>query len=129
MAFAGLAALAAGSLALAVLPAAMGLVGYLAGIALLTPGYQLFQAANNTAALAGVAADRRGVVSGLLTFSRNVGLAAGAAAMGAIYTLAARAAGGSAMDAAASAVRTTFLVATVLAVLALACAAPWRDRR
>jgi len=35
------------------------------------------------------------------------------------------------MDAAASAVRTTFLVATVLAVLALAlaCAAPWRDRR
>jgi MFS family permease len=129
MAFAGLAALAAGSLALAVLPAAMGLASYLAGIALLTPGYQLFQAANNTAALAGVAADRRGVVSGLLTFSRNVGLAAGAAAMGTIYTLAARAAGGSAMDAAASAVRTTFLVATVLAVLALACAAPWRDRR
>ena len=59
--------------------------GYLFAVFALTPGYQLFQAANNTAALADVPADRRGTVSGLLSLSRNIGLIAGASAMGAVF--------------------------------------------
>lgn len=54
---------------------------------MLTPGYQLFQAANNTAALADVSKDRRGTVSGLLGLSRNIGLIAGASVMGAVFAL------------------------------------------
>lgn len=78
----GLAAMLAGALGLGFLP---GLPGYLAGIALLTPGYQLVQAANTTALLTGAVANRRGVISGLITLSRNLGLITGAAALGALY--------------------------------------------
>lgn len=63
----------------------IGVAGYVLSISILTPGYQLFQAANNTAALADVAEDRRGTVSGLLGLSRNIGLIAGASAMGAVF--------------------------------------------
>ncbi|MDI6838679.1 MAG: MFS transporter, partial [Rhizobiaceae bacterium] len=48
---------------------------------------QLFQSANNVAALAGVPSDRRGTVSGLLGLSRNIGLVAGAAVMGTVFAL------------------------------------------
>lgn len=81
----GLAMLAAGALLLAVLPGMIGVAGYVLAIAVLTPGYQLFQAANNTAALADVARDRRGLASGLLSLSRNIGLIGGASVMGAIF--------------------------------------------
>ena len=43
--------MAAGSIALSMLPTMFGIAGYVAAIALLTPGYQLFQAANNTAVI------------------------------------------------------------------------------
>ena len=81
----GLALLATGAFLLALLPNGIGVAGYVLAIMVLTPGYQLFQAANNTAALADVAIDRRGTVSGLLGLSRNVGLIAGASAMGAVF--------------------------------------------
>jgi MFS family permease len=81
----GLALLAAGALLLSILPDMLGVVGYVFAIAVLTPGYQLFQAANNTTVLADVAKDRRGMVSGLLTLSRNIGLIAGASVMGAVF--------------------------------------------
>ncbi|GLS19164.1 MFS transporter [Labrys miyagiensis] len=81
----GLALLAAGAFLLALLPNMIGVVGYVLSIIVLTPGYQLFQAANNTATLADVSKDRRGTVSGLLTLSRNIGLIAGASAMGAVF--------------------------------------------
>lgn len=85
VAAAGLVAMAAGSFALATLPHLLGIVGYLAAIAILTPGYQLFQAANNTMVMMDVEEDRRGVISGLLGLSRNLGLVTGASAMGAIF--------------------------------------------
>ncbi|PKR90752.1 MFS transporter [Pleomorphomonas diazotrophica] len=81
----GLALLTAGAVMLAFAPESMGVVGYLLSIAVLTPGYQLFQAANNTVALADVPRDRRGMVSGMLNLSRNIGLIAGASLMGAIF--------------------------------------------
>lgn len=81
----GLALLATGTFMLAFVPNMIGVAGYIFSIMVLTPGYQLFQAANNTAALADVATDRRGTVSGLLGLSRNVGLIAGASLMGMLF--------------------------------------------
>ncbi len=81
----GLALLAAGAFLLAILPQILDVAGYIAAIIVLTPGYQLFQAANNTAALADVQKERRGMASGLLGLSRNIGLMAGASLMGAVF--------------------------------------------
>ena len=81
----GLALLAAGAVLLAILPNRIGVTGYVLSIIVLTPGYQLFQAANNTAALTDISKDRRGVVSGLLSLSRSIGLIAGASLMGAVF--------------------------------------------
>jgi MFS family permease len=81
----GLALLAAGAALLATLPNRIGVTGYVLSIIVLTPGYQLFQAANNTAALTDISKDRRGMVSGLLSLSRNIGLIAGASFMGAVF--------------------------------------------
>lgn len=82
----GLTLLAMGAFLLAFLPNMIGIVGYVLSIIVLTPGYQLFQAANNTAALADIPEDRRGTVSGLLSLSRNIGLITGASAMGAVFS-------------------------------------------
>lgn len=81
----GLVLLTTGAFLLATLPNVIGVTGYLLSIVVLTPGYQLFQAANNTAALANVPKDRRGLVSGLLGLSRNIGLILGASVMGAVF--------------------------------------------
>lgn len=78
----GLGVMLIGALVLGFIP---GLGGYLGGIVLLTQGYQLVQAANTTRLLTGAATDRRGVISGLITLSRNLGLITGAAALGALY--------------------------------------------
>lgn len=81
----GLIALSFGAAALAVLPEIFGIVGYLMAIVILTPGYQLFQAANNTAVMADVDKEQRGVFAGLLGLSRNLGLVVGASGMGAVF--------------------------------------------
>ena len=120
----GLVGMAAGSFALSVLPAMFGVAGYIAAIAVLTPGYQLFQAANNTAVMADVDPDRRGVVSGMLNLSRNLGLITGASVMGAVFAF------GSATNdiaaappgAVAAGMRITFTVAAVLIAAALGIA-------
>ncbi|MBB4195171.1 EmrB/QacA subfamily drug resistance transporter [Rhizobium aethiopicum] len=119
---AGLVAMAAGAIALAVLP---GMAGYIAAIAILTPGYQLFQAANNTAVMADVGPDQRGVISGALNLSRNLGLITGASVMGAVF---ARASGTSDVavagpEAIHSGMQITFAVAAVAIAAALAIAA------
>ncbi|WP_043590110.1 MFS transporter [Chromobacterium haemolyticum] len=92
MARAGLAGIGAGALALALLPSSLGLAGYLLPLALITAAYALFQAANNTQALTGAAARQRGLVSGLLNLSRNLGLISGASLMGAVFAAASGAA-------------------------------------
>jgi hypothetical protein len=121
MAIAGLIAMATGSFALSALPALFGVAGYLAAIAILTPGYQLFQAANNTAVMLDVSADQRGLVSGLLSLSRNVGLITGAAVMGALFAFAAMTTDITAAppQAIAGGMQVTFAVAGLLMVVAL----------
>ncbi|MEI2296629.1 MFS transporter [Ensifer sp. MJa1] len=124
----GLSAMVAGCLALALLPGVAGVTGYIAAIAMLTPGYQLFQAANNTAVMADVAADRRGVVSGLINLSRNLGLVTGASLMGAVFAFAVSASDMATASPAAVAtgLKATFAVAELLTLLALGIVAASR---
>lgn len=82
---AGLGAMAVGATLLAVLPRSAGVAGYVAPLVTLTSGYAIFQTANNTAVMAGIDGARRGVVAGLLSLSRNLGLVTGASAMGAVF--------------------------------------------
>ncbi len=121
MVAAGLATMAAGAAGLPVLSALFGLPGYIAAIVVLTPGYQLFQAANNAAVMTGIAADERGVISGLLNLSRNLGLITGASLMGAIFAAAAgtRDLAGAEPAAVAFGMQVTFAVATALLLVAL----------
>ena len=130
MVLAGLALMAAGCAALAVLPEMFGVAGYAAAIVLLTPGYQLFQAANNTAVMADVDQGERGVVSGMLSLSRNLGLVTGTAVMGALFAFAAgtKEMAGAAPEAVAAGMSFTFTVAAGLAVMALAVAFVGRNR-
>jgi MFS family permease len=125
---AGLVAMAAGSIALAVLP---GIAGYIAAIALLTPGYQLFQAANNTAVMADVRTDQRGVISGVLNLSRNLGLITGASVMGAVFAHGSATAEIAAArpEAVHSGMQITFGVAAALIAVALTIAAGTYRRR
>ena len=88
MTLTGLGIMLAGCLALAVTQPGLGIAGYVAPIAVVTSGYALFQAANNTAIMTGAAIDQRGVVSGLLSLSRSLGLITGASFMGAVFALA-----------------------------------------
>ncbi len=130
MIIAGLLAMAAGSVALSVLPTMFGVAGYIVAIAILTPGYALFQAANNTAVMMDVRADQRGVMSGLLNLSRNLGLITGASLMGAVFALASAASDITAAspEAVATGMQITFAVAGVLIVVALAIAVGGRAR-
>ena len=120
----GLVAMAAGCLALSVLPAWFGIPGYIAAIVVLTPGYQLFQAANNTAVMMDVRADQRGVISGMLNLARNLGLITGASVMGAVFASASTTTDIATAHAAALAtgMQLTFAVAAVLILAALAIA-------
>ena len=131
MVIAGLVAMVLGAMALSVLPALFGIAGYIAAIAVLTPGYQLFQAANNTAVMVDVPPNQRGVVSGLLSLARNLGLVTGASAMGAVFAFAASSAdiATARPEALAAGLRTTFAVAAILVAIALATALASYRRR
>ena len=124
MVIVGLIGMAAGAFALSLLPAMFGIAGYIAAIAVLTPGYQLFQAANNTAVMMDVPADQRGVISGMLNLSRNLGLITGASVMGALFALASGTADITTAppEAVATGMGITFAVAAALIVAALAIA-------
>lgn len=109
MTIAGLIGIAAGAFLLSLAPPALGIPGYVGPLAVMTAGFALFQTANNTAVMADVPPDRRGVISGMLALSRNLGLITGASAMGAVYAI-----GGMAL---------TFAVAGILIIVALGIAA------
>jgi MFS family permease len=121
MVLAGLGAMAAAALAVCLAPVGWGVGGYVAPLAVLTAAYALFQAANNTAVMAQAGAAQRGVVSGLLNLSRNLGLVTGASAMGAVFAWSAGAAQDMAAHPAAvvTGMQATFGVATGLVALAL----------
>jgi MFS family permease len=128
MTVAGLAGMAVGCLILCMMPTRFGVPGYILPLIAITAGYALFQAANNTQVMTDVRQDQRGVVSGLLNLSRNLGLITGASVMGAVFAL------GSATsdittarpEAVAAGMRITIAVAAVLVVAAIAMASASR---
>ncbi|MDK1493156.1 MFS transporter [Sinorhizobium sp. 7-81] len=129
MTVAGLAAIATGAFLLSLIPAefgpaGFGIAGYIVPIVTVTAGYALFQAANNTAVMKDVGSAERGVVSGMLNLSRNLGLVTGASFMGAVFALASGASeiAAAAPEAVAAGMRITFAVAAVLIVAALVVA-------
>jgi MFS family permease len=82
---AGLVLSMGGCLLMVALPGRWGVLGYGIALATITAGYALFQAANNTSVMKRAPDARRGVFSGLLGLSRNLGLITGASAMGAVF--------------------------------------------
>ncbi len=106
------------------LPATLGISGYIAPIVVITAGYALFQTANNTAVMTDIRPDQRGVISGMLNLSRNLGLITGASVMGAVFALASGTIDITAArpEAVATGMRITFAVAGILIVAALAMA-------
>lgn len=125
----GLIAMVTGCIALSTLPDMFGISGYVVAVAVLTPGYALFQAANNTSIMVDVDPDQRGVVSGLLSLSRNLGLITGASAMGAIFAIAVGTQDlvSAPTKAIVQGLQATFGTASVLLFLALAIAITTRE--
>jgi EmrB/QacA subfamily drug resistance transporter len=121
---AGLIAMAAGCSILPILPTTFGVPGYIAPLVVITAGYALFQAANNTAVMATAPPEQRGVISGLLNLSRNLGLITGASVMGAVFAVGAATTDitAAAPEAVVAGMRLTFAVAAALTVVALALA-------
>lgn len=120
----GLLVIASGSFILAMLPATLGIPGYITPLIVITAGYALFQTANNTAVMTDIPRDQRGVIAGMLNLSRNLGLITGASAMGAVFAFASAAPDITTAhaDAVAAGMRITFAVAGLLLVAALAIA-------
>jgi MFS family permease len=121
---AGLYAAALGTLGLAFAGLGLGKWAYVLPLVLITAGYGLFQAANNTAVMTAVAPGQRGLISGLLGLSRNLGLVSGASLMGAVFAF------GAGTDdparatptAVAAGMHFTYAIATVLVGVAIAIA-------
>jgi MFS family permease len=118
---AGLAQMAVGLVLLGVLPAMIGVAGYVLALIVLTPGFQLFLAANNAAVMLAARDDQRGTVSGLLGLSRNIGFVSGAAVMGAVFAAAVgtRNIAEATAQAIAAAFTATFLIAAALVAIAI----------
>lgn len=102
----GLSQILMGVLSFSFLHQVLGLAGYVISAALISPGYQMFQAANNLSVMANVSSDDRGAISGVLSLSRNIGLILGASLMGQLYS--------------SFGIKTAFLAASILVTLALA---------
>jgi MFS family permease len=130
MTLGGLVAMAVGSAMLAMLPIGFGAPGYVVSLMVITAGYALFQAANNTAVMANIQPDQRGVVSGMLSLSRNLGLITGASVMATVFALGSATTSmlNSRPEALASGMRITFAFAAGLIVLALAIASVAQTR-
>ena len=126
----GLILMAAGSLILSLMPATFGISGYIVPIVVITAGYGLFQTANNTAIMTDIRPDQRGVISGLLNLSRNLGRITGASVMGAVFAFAVATSDITTAhpEAVATGMRVAFAGAAILIVVALALAVggrPW----
>ncbi|PBB69186.1 MFS transporter [Mesorhizobium sp. WSM4312] len=125
MMIAGLTSLATGTFLLSLAMTKLGIASYVVPITVTCFGYTLFQTSTNAAVMSGVGAGERGVISGLLNLSRNLGLVTGASLMGAIFAVASNGARqGTGQDvlsagAAARGMQITFETATVLALAAL----------
>ncbi|WP_207264981.1 MFS transporter [Pseudomonas sp. GW101-3H06] len=115
----GLIAIALGCGLLSALPSCLGISGYITPMVVITLGYAVFQTANNTAVMADVQPEQRGVVSGLLNLSRNLGLITGASVLGAVFAMASGTVGIAHPEAVASGMQVSFTVA--LGLIGIAC--------
>ena len=124
MTVSGLAGMFAGFSAMCLAPTALGIPGYAVPLVIITAGYALFQAANNTVIMTDLPSDQRGVTAGLIALSRNVGLITGASVMGAVFAVASGAGGFTpvAPEAVAWGMRVAFAAAAALVAVALAVA-------
>jgi MFS family permease len=124
MTIAGLIGMAAGASILPLVPTRFGVLGYIAPLVVITAGYALFQAANNTTVMTTSRPEQRGVISGLLNLSRNLGLITGASVMGAVFALGSAATNSmtAGPEAVAAGMRLTFAVAAALILVALTIA-------
>ncbi len=124
MTLVGLIFIAVGSVLLATTPTTLGVPGYIVPVAVITIGYALFQTANNTAVMTDLQPGQRGVISGLLNLSRNLGLITGASVMGALFVLASATSEITTArpEAVATGMRITFAAAAILIVVALGIA-------
>ncbi|MBX7187750.1 MAG: MFS transporter [Vicinamibacteria bacterium] len=122
MTIAGLLAMALGASILPAMPTRFGVPGYIGPLIVITAGYALFQAANNTAVMSNTGQGQRGLISGMLNLSRNLGLITGASIMGAVFAFTSGADGAGAVrpEAVAIGMRATFAVAALLVYTALA---------
>lgn len=117
----GLVGMAIGTAILPMVPTSFGALGYIAPLVIITAHYALFQAANNTAVMVNIRPEERGVVSGMLNLSRNLGLITGASAMGAVFAFGAAAVRitSSHPQAVTAGMHITFTLAAALIVIAL----------
>ena len=124
MTMVGLIVTSAGCITLSMIRSTLGISGYVAPIVVVTAGYALFQAANNTTLMTDIRPDQRGVISGMLNLSRNLGLITGASAMGAVFALASASIDITTArpEAVATGMRITFAVGAILIVVALTIA-------
>ena len=118
----GLIGIMAGSLMLSIISVNFGIFGYIAPIVVITVSYAMFQTANNTAIMKDVQPSQRGIISGMLNLSRNLGLITGTSVMGAVFAVASGTNDFTTAhpEAVAVGMRITFAVAAVLIVIALA---------
>lgn len=75
----GLSMLTFAAVSFTFLPPLFGLAGFLASSIMLTPGNQMFMAANNTTVMARSGMEHQGAVAGVLNLSRNLGSITGVA--------------------------------------------------
>jgi EmrB/QacA subfamily drug resistance transporter len=121
MTMVGLIVMSAGCITLSMIRPTLGIAGYVAPIVVVTAGYALFQGANNTAVMTDIRPDQRGVISGMLNLSRNLGFITGASVMGAVFALASASIDITTArpEAVATGMRITFAVAAILIAVAL----------
>ncbi|MDT3250526.1 MFS transporter [Serratia sp. root2] len=127
----GLAILATGAGVMSMMSIRQGVLGYVAPLGVVTLGYALFQVANNTALLKDAPPERRGLISGMINLSRNLGLITGASAMGALFMFASNTTDINGANAVAVTVgmRFTYGAAALLALAALGIALGGRGLR
>lgn len=117
----GLIEIAAGAILLSMIPARLGIYGYIPPLIVIIVGHALFQTANNTAVMEDIRPGQRGVVSGRLNLSRTLGLITGASVMGAVFAAASSTADITTAppDAVANGMQITFALAAILVLVAL----------
>jgi len=81
----GLALMTTGVLCFAYLPVLFGVQGYIAALVVMTPGRQFFLTSNNTYVMKSVGETEKGLASGILNLTKNLGLITGAALIPGVF--------------------------------------------